>query len=427
MNNMFGLDLKIKEIANRIRELREIENLSTLEMSKKTGVSEAEYISCEEGLSDLNFAFIYRCALAFNVDVTDIIEGHSPNLKSYTLTRAGKGQKIEQAHGMTYYNLAAKFKNRIAEPLYVLSEYNEDAQNKEIELTTHKGQECDLVVSGHLKVKIGDHEEVLGPGDSIYYDSSTPHGMIAVNGEDCIFYAIVLNPLGDDIPELQPKTAPILSQHKKDDKQKRVYSKFVDLVEDEKGTPISINFKNEDKFNFAFDVVDAISQKQPDKLALLHIARDKTERRFSFKEIQKHSCRAANYFKSLGIKKGDRVMLVLGRDYQFWFAILGLHRIGAIAIPAMNQLLSHDFEYRFNAAGVSAIICTAKGDAANNADIAAANCPTLKHKILVDGEKEGWHNFDEEYSLFSAHFVRTEDTPCGDCRIDMSGGASACK
>lgn len=412
MENMFGLDLKIKEIANRIRELREIENLSTLEMAEKTGVSVEEYVRCEEGLSDLNFAFIYRCALAFNVDVTDIIEGHSPNLKSYTLTRAGKGQKIEQAHGMTYYNLAAKFKNRIAEPLYVLSEYNEEAQNKDIELTSHKGQECDLVISGHLKVKIGDHEEVLGPGDSIYYDSSTPHGMIAVNGEDCVFYAIVLNPLGDDIPELQQKTAPILNQNK--DTAKRVYSNFADVVEDDKGTPISINFKNEDKFNFAYDVVDAISQKQPDKLALLHIARDKTESRFTFKEITKHSCRAANYFKSLGIKKGDRVMLVLGRDYEFWFAILGLHRIGAIAIPAMNQLLDHDFEYRFNVAGVSAIICTSKGDASTQVDIAAPKCPTLKHKILVGESKEGWRNFNEEYSLFSAHFNRTEDTPCGD-------------
>ena len=96
-NSITGLDLKIKEMARRIRELREIENLSTAQMAEKTGVTEQEYIDCENGLSDLNFAFIYRCALAFNVDVTDIIEGQSPTLKSYTVTKKGKGQKIEQA------------------------------------------------------------------------------------------------------------------------------------------------------------------------------------------------------------------------------------------------------------------------------------------------------------------------------------------
>ena len=107
MKNIAGLDLKIKEMAERIKELREIEGLTVAEMAVKTGVSEQEYVSCENGLSDLNFAFIYRCAAAFNVDVTDIIAGQSPKLKSYTLTRSGNGQKIEQAHGMTYYNLAA--------------------------------------------------------------------------------------------------------------------------------------------------------------------------------------------------------------------------------------------------------------------------------------------------------------------------------
>ena len=94
MQNISGLDLKIKEMANRIRELREIEGLSASDMARKTNVSEAEYIACENGESDLNFAFIYRCALAFNVDVTDIIDGKSPTLKTYTLTRAGDRKSV---------------------------------------------------------------------------------------------------------------------------------------------------------------------------------------------------------------------------------------------------------------------------------------------------------------------------------------------
>ena len=122
-----GLEFKIQEMAARIRELREIEGYTTADMASKTGVTEAEYIACEAGLDDLNFAFIYRCALALGVDVTDIIEGQSPTLAGYTVTRKGEGQEINHAHGMTYYNMAPSFKNRISEPLYVEMEYDEEA------------------------------------------------------------------------------------------------------------------------------------------------------------------------------------------------------------------------------------------------------------------------------------------------------------
>ncbi len=413
MNN--NLDLKIKEMAGRIRELREIEGLSCSEMATKTGVSESEYIACEMGESDLNFAFIYLCANALSVNVTDIIEGISPKLKSYTVTRYGQGQQIANAHGMTYYNLAYAFRSRIAEPLYVRSSYSAEAQNKDIELTTHAGQECDIVIDGYLKVQVGDHVEVLGAGDSIYYDSSTPHGMIATNGRDCVFYAIVLNPTGEPIPEFDEKNKPnaVIKKEVKKDNEERVYRKFIDVIENENGTPTSITFKNTEKFNFAFDLVDELGVKKPDKLAMLHISKDYTERRITFSDMKRESSRCANYFKSLGIKKGDRVMLVLKRHYQFWFAMIGLNKLGAIAIPATNQLQEHDFEYRFNSAGVSAIICTADGDTAHQVDIAADKCPQVKHKMIVNGTREGWRNFDEEYKLFSTHFDRTEDSPCG--------------
>ncbi len=421
MEQMKELNQKIKEMAERIKELRDIVGLSTSEMAEKTGISESEYISCENGEKDLNFTFIYRCANALNVNVTEIIEGYSPKLKGYTVTRRENGQKISQAHGMTYYNLAYAFQNRIAEPLYVKSIYSEENANKEIELTTHAGQECDIVVDGHLMVQIGKHKEVLGPGDSIYYDSDTPHGMVAVNGKDCIFYAIVLNPTGEPIPELSntKKLVDYKKEETKKDTKTREYHKFIDIVEDEDGTPTSINFKNTEKFNFAFDLVDALAEREPEKLAMLHISKDKTERRFTFKDIKKESNRCANYFKSLGIKKGDRVMLVLKRHYQFWFAMIGLNKLGAIAIPATNQLQEHDFEYRFNLAGVSAIICTGDGDTAHQVDIASEKCPSLIHKIMVNGKRDGWKDFDEEYSLFSTHFKRTAESPCGEDMLLM--------
>ena len=414
---MQELDYKIKEIAGRIKELREIEGLSIEEMAEKTAVTAEEYTSCEKGESDLNFAFIYRCASAFNVDVTDIIEGYSPRLRSYTVTRRGEGQRIEKAHGMTYYNLAHAFKNRIAEPLYVESVYSDEAQHRAIELTTHAGQECDLIISGHLKVQVGDHKVVLGPGDSIYYDSSTPHGMIAVEGENCTFYAIVLNPTGEPIPELSDiETKPFKAEIKTTarDTKDRVYKKYIDVEENEVGTPVSIKFKNTEKFNFAFDLLDVLADRDPDKLALLHISRDGKERRFTFKDIKKASNQVANYFKSLGIKKGDRVMLVMKRHYQFWFCMMALNKLGAIAIPATNQLQEHDFDYRFKSAGITSIVCTADGDTAHQIDLAAANYPELKNKLIVNGEREGWRTFDDEYGLYSTHYNRTEDTACGE-------------
>ncbi len=117
---MTGLDLKISEVAARIKELRHISGLSKETMAKLTGVSRDEYAACEEGTHDLSFAFIYRCALAFKVGVTDIIEGVSSTLKSYIVTRKGEGKKIEEANGLVYYNLASAFKNRVSGPLLVV-------------------------------------------------------------------------------------------------------------------------------------------------------------------------------------------------------------------------------------------------------------------------------------------------------------------
>ena len=411
---MTELEQKILEMSARIRELRQIEGLTPEEMAQKTGVSTDQYLNCENGKSDLNFAFIYRCALALGVNVTDIIEGHSPTLNAYTVTRAGSGHKIADAHKMTYFNLAYAFQNRIAEPLYVVSRFDPSLQEKDIELTTHTGQECDIVIDGQLLVQVGSHKEILGPGDSIYYDSSAPHGMIAVGGKDCSFYAIVLNPTGEPIPELVHEKAISTSFVPKTDTKERIYKKFITTEVDENGTPTSIQFKNTEHFNFAFDIIDELARRDPDKLAMLHISEDGTERRFTFRDLSRASNRCANYFLSLGIKKGDRVMLVLKRHYQFWFAMLALNKIGAIAIPAPNQLLEHDFEYRFKSAGIRGIIATSDGIVADEVDKASKNAPGLEFKWIVNAKRDGWRDFNEEYPRFSTKFERTSDAPCGD-------------
>ncbi len=414
MTQMKALDFKIQEMAKRIRELREIEGFTTYEMASKTSVTNEEYIACESGQSDLNFAFLYRCALAFGVDVTDIIEGNSPKLSSFTVTRAGCGQEIANAHGMTYYSLANAFQNRIADPLYVKTPYNAEAAKGDIELTTHDGQEMDICISGHLLVQVGEHRTKLSPGDSIYFDSSNPHGMIAVDGEDCEFYAIVLNPSGEPMPELVSNQEVQTGLALNTDTKERIWHNYIDVEEDENGTPLSIKFKNTEHFNFAFDLVDALARKEPDKLAMIYVSKNLEERRFTFNDMKRASSQAANYFKSLGIKKGDRVMLILKRHYQFWFAMLGLNKLGAIAILATNQLLVHDIEYRIQKAGIRMVICTSDDNVPDNVDEAQKTCPTLEYKLIVNGTREGWRNFDEEYRIFSSHFDRDENSPCGD-------------
>ena len=371
--NMTATEYKIREIALRIRELRLISGLSVEEMAQRTGVSVEEYEQCEAGTQNLSIAFLYRCVLIFGVDFSDLLEGRSPKLRSYALTRKGEGQRIEEAHHMIGYNLAPDFRNRIALPLYMKLAYRPGAESEKIDLVTHEGQECDIVIRGHMKIQIGENTEVLHAGDCIYYDSSTPHGMIAVDGEDCAFYAIVLSNSAAREGEQVAAVATPDIKRREPDKKKRIYRNFIDRkVED--GLLKEISFKGEDKFNFAFDIVDELGRQQPEKLAMLHISEDMTERRITFQDVKKESNRTANYFKSLGIKRGDRVMLVLKRHYQYWYAMMALHKLGAVAIPATNQLLEKDFTYRFGAANVKAILCTADGTVSDAVDEAAAKC-----------------------------------------------------
>jgi acetyl-CoA synthetase len=420
-----NLDIPQKEVAARIRDLREIEGLTTEEMASRTGVSLEQYIDCESGNADLTFAFLYRCAISLKVDVTDFIEGTTPRLTSYVVTRAGQGQRIQQAHSMVYYSLAHTFRNRTTEPLQVHAFYDPKLQDREIEVTSHEGQECDIVVSGTLKLRIGDHTVTLEQGDCVYYDSSTPHGMIAAGGKDCIFYAIVIDPsqareqrpgrtAAEAVEQISTVAAVVRTG------QTRVYHRYVDRIEDENGILQSIAYKNLDNFNFGYDVVDAIAEKEPDKLAMLHIASDKTEKWFTFEDVSRLSNRAANLFTSLGIRRGDRVLLVLKRNYQFWISTIALHKIGAVVIPATDQLLENDYVYRFEKAGISAIIATADhSNAPEEADRAIAQCPGVRTKIIVCGEREGWVNFDDQAPKYRSSFPRTDDCACGDDQMLM--------
>jgi len=398
---------QLMDIAARIRGMREILGYSTQKMAEQTEVAEEIYRQYESGTVDLPFTFLHKCAKVFGIEITVLLEGRSAKLSGYTVTRKGTGLVTASEDGITIQDMAPMFRKKLATPYWVTYKYSEELQNKPIHTTTHTGQEFDLVLKGAMRIKVGDHEEVLREGDSIFYKSSTPHGMIAIDGQDCVFLSMIMASDTTDTPLY------IGQSRKGSPQQDLLCNKFVNTQEDENGVLQGFSFSEEDTYNFAFDTVDAIARREPEKLAMVHVANDMTARRFTFKDMKDASSQSANYFKSLGIKRGDRVMLVLKRHYQFWFAILGLHKLGAIAIPATNQLVEHDFTYRFNAAGVSAILCTADGDTAHQVELAETVTGNPLTKIIVGGSREGWHNYDQEYSLFSRRYVREADAPCG--------------
>ncbi len=409
------LKTQLAEVATRIRTMREITGLSEEEMAKCTGISREEYQRCESGEQDFSFTFIYKCAKRFGVDPTDLIRGVSPTLSTYTIVRHGDGLPITRRHGFKYLNLAPLFKNKTAEPFFVTMPYSEAEQHVAIKLASHAGQEFDIVVKGSMKAQIGSHIEVLNEGDSIYYNSGTPHGMITTGGEDCQLYAMVMKGTEDQPPQ-EDRFQRLIDRKLARQNRDNVSGPFVETSLDENGVLNGIRFKNEDNFNFAFDIVDEIARRTPDKLAMLHVDREKNERRFTFSHISRLSNQTANYLESLGVRRGDKVLVVLKRHYQFWYVITALHKMGAVVIPATNQLMEHDFDYRFQAAGVKAVICTADGETAREAGRAADHCPGVEVKILV-GENHsgltGWHDFDREMASHSDVYQRKPDSPCG--------------
>ena len=337
------MDNQLVLTAQRIKELRRIIGKSPEEMAAITGISVEDYLHCENGESDFSFSFLHKCAKEFNVDITDLLTGENAKLSAFNIVRKGEGFPIARRKGFKYNHLAANFKSRLSEPFWVKAPYDPAAQNKDIPLSSHAGEEFDYILKGCLKVQIGDHIDYLYEGDSIFYDSLTPHGMIAAGEGDCEFIAIVMDPAGHAQEyNTHENTVFEINAPNPSSNGDFVWKDFINVKEDENGNLKEISFKHKDNFNFAYDVVDAVAKRSPDKLAMLHLDSEKNERRFTFKMLSDLSSQAANYLASIGIKKGDRVMLVLKRNYHFWFCLLALHKLGAIAIPATHLLFKKD-------------------------------------------------------------------------------------
>lgn len=163
-------------------------------------------------------------------------------------------------------------------------------------------------------------------------------------------------------------------------------------------------------FNFAFDVVDEIAQNTPEKVAMVWCNDMGDERIFTFADMKKYSDKAANFFQSAGIGKGDPVMLILKRRYEFWFCTLALNKIGAITIPATHLLSTKDIVYRNNAADIKMIVCVPETEVIQHVEEAGPKSPTFKVKALIGENREGWLNFNSGMESSSEEFVR----PVGD-------------
>ena len=163
-------------------------------------------------------------------------------------------------------------------------------------------------------------------------------------------------------------------------------------------------------FNFGFDVVDAWAEADKNKKALVWCNDHGEEKTFTFSDISRLSNKTANYFRSLGIKKGDVVMMILRRRWEYWICATALHKVGAVLIPGSLQLTKKDIVYRGNSAEVKAIICVNDDFVINQVEASEKEIPTLENKIVVCEPRDGWRFFEDEIEPFSDKFAR----PTGD-------------
>jgi len=182
--------------------------------------------------------------------------------------------------------------------------------------------------------------------------------------------------------------------------------KYVDEYFDAEGKLTGYKLKYPDNFNFAYDVVDEIAKAEPNRKALVWCNPKGEEHIFTYGDLKYYSDKTANMLRNKGINKGDFVMVILKRHYQFWFIILALHKLGAVIIPATFLLTAHDVIYRANASGAKAVICTGEGDVAAHIDEALPECPEIKTRIMVNGKRAGWDDFMADMEAADSAFER---------------------
>ncbi len=180
---------QVKQIAMRISDLREISDYTVERMAAALDVPVEEYRKIEAGEIDIPISFLVKVGETFHVDMTELLTGEAPRLNVFSVTRSGKGVDITRHNQYVYKNLGYNFAHRKIEPLYVTVPVG---VNENLVPNSHDGQEFDYILSGVMRIVIGKNDVLLYPGDSVYYDSRTPHAMKAEGGEPVHFLAMVI-------------------------------------------------------------------------------------------------------------------------------------------------------------------------------------------------------------------------------------------
>jgi len=181
---------QIKQIAERLRGLREALNISIEEMADACGLTPDAYRETESGTVDISVSLLHEISQRYKVELTALMFGDEPTMNSYFITRKGKGVSVERTHAYKYQSLAAGFAHRKADPFMVTVHPKPD--DAPVYLNTHEGQEYNYVVSGRLLLQINGKDLILEEGDSIYFNSALPHGMKALDGNTVKFLAIII-------------------------------------------------------------------------------------------------------------------------------------------------------------------------------------------------------------------------------------------
>ena len=178
----------IKQIAARLRGLREILELTPEELANECDIQVEEYQEAESGIADISVSMLQKIARKYDIALDALMFGEEPKMSSYFLTRAGKGVSIERTKAYKYQSLAAGFIHRQADPFIVTVEPNDSP----IHYNSHDGQEFNYVLEGEMMLSINGKELILKEGDSLYFNSKLPHGMKALNGQKVRFLAVIM-------------------------------------------------------------------------------------------------------------------------------------------------------------------------------------------------------------------------------------------
>lgn len=184
-----NLQEQISAITERLRGLREMEELSVSQMAEAVGKTEDEYLEYETGKRELSFSFLYNCANVLGVELTDILTGEGTRLNTYSVVKKSHGLHMERRKAYKYQHLAPIFKNRKMEPFLVTVEPGDT--ESAVAKHSHDGQEINYITKGSMIFYIDDNEEKLEEGDLVLFDASHPHAMKALDNNECQFLAII--------------------------------------------------------------------------------------------------------------------------------------------------------------------------------------------------------------------------------------------